>query len=69
MGRRRNAVTARCHTATGPCYAQRSPPVEDDLIKEDPELVRNFVAASLKGFLYGRKNLDEMIAKRQKARE
>jgi NitT/TauT family transport system substrate-binding protein len=34
----------------------------DDLIKEEPELVRAFVAASLKGFLYGRSNLDEMIA-------
>lgn len=34
----------------------------NDLIKEDPELVRAFVGASLKGFLYGRKNLDEMIA-------
>ena len=36
--------------------------VHNDMIKEDPELVRNFVAASLKGFLYGRKNPDEMIA-------
>jgi NitT/TauT family transport system substrate-binding protein len=36
--------------------------VHHDLIKEDPELVRSFVTATLKGFLYGRKNLDEMIA-------
>jgi NitT/TauT family transport system substrate-binding protein len=36
--------------------------VHNDMIKEDPQLVRNFVAASLKGFLYGRKNPDEMIA-------
>jgi len=36
--------------------------VHNDLIKEDPELVRSFVAATLRGFLYGRKNLDEMIA-------
>ena len=36
--------------------------VHNDLIKEDPELVRSFVTATLKGFLYGRKNLDEMIA-------
>jgi NitT/TauT family transport system substrate-binding protein len=35
--------------------------VHNDLIKEDPELVRKFVAASLKGFLYGRTHLDEMI--------
>jgi NitT/TauT family transport system substrate-binding protein len=34
----------------------------NDLIKEDPKLVRAFVGGSLKGFLYGRKNLDEMIA-------
>jgi NitT/TauT family transport system substrate-binding protein len=36
--------------------------VHNDTIKEDPELVRNFVKASLRGFLYGRKNPDEMIA-------
>ena len=36
--------------------------VHNDLIKEDPELVRSFIAATLKGFLYGRQNLDEMIA-------
>jgi NitT/TauT family transport system substrate-binding protein len=36
--------------------------VHADLIKEDPELIRTFVAASLKGFLYGRAHLDEMAA-------
>jgi NitT/TauT family transport system substrate-binding protein len=36
--------------------------VHNDLIKEEPELVLSFVAATLKGFLYGRRNLDEMIA-------
>jgi NitT/TauT family transport system substrate-binding protein len=36
--------------------------VHNDLIKEEPELVRGFVAATLKGFLYGRRNLDEMVA-------
>jgi NitT/TauT family transport system substrate-binding protein len=36
--------------------------VHNDLIKEEPELVRAFVSASLKGFLYGRQNLAEMIA-------
>jgi NitT/TauT family transport system substrate-binding protein len=36
--------------------------VHNDLIKEDPELIRAFVAASLKGFIYGRQNPDEMIA-------
>jgi NitT/TauT family transport system substrate-binding protein len=36
--------------------------VHNDLIKEEPELVRGFVAATLKGFLYGRQNVDEMIA-------
>jgi NitT/TauT family transport system substrate-binding protein len=36
--------------------------VHNDLIKEEPELVRGFVAATLKGFLYGRQNIDEMIA-------
>jgi NitT/TauT family transport system substrate-binding protein len=36
--------------------------VHNDLIKDDPELIRNFVAASLRGFLYGRKTPEEMIA-------
>jgi NitT/TauT family transport system substrate-binding protein len=34
--------------------------VHNDLIKEDPELIRAFVAASIKGFLYGRQNPAEM---------
>jgi NitT/TauT family transport system substrate-binding protein len=34
----------------------------DDLIKEDPELIRAFVSGSLKGFLYGREHPDEMVA-------
>ena len=36
--------------------------VHNDLLKEDPALVRVFVAASLRGFLYGRQNPDEMAA-------
>src|SRR6185312_6967632 len=36
--------------------------VHPDLIKEDPELIRRFVAASLKGFLYGRAHVDELAA-------
>src|SRR5262249_27223664 len=36
--------------------------VHTDLIKEDAELVRSFVAASLKGFLYGRAHIEEMVA-------
>jgi NitT/TauT family transport system substrate-binding protein len=36
--------------------------VHNDLIKEDPELIRAFVLASLKGFIWGRQNPDEMIA-------
>jgi len=34
----------------------------NDLIKENPALIRDFVAASLKGFLYGRQHPDEMVA-------
>jgi NitT/TauT family transport system substrate-binding protein len=30
-----------------------------DFLKSDPDLVRRFVSASLKGFLYARQNLDE----------
>ena len=33
----------------------------DDLIKSDPELMRAFVPASIKGFLYGRQHPDEVI--------
>jgi NitT/TauT family transport system substrate-binding protein len=36
--------------------------VHGDLLKEDPALIRAFVAASLRGFLYGRQNPDEMVA-------
>jgi len=34
--------------------------VHADLIKEDPELIRAFVTASLRGVLHGRAHLDEM---------
>ena len=36
--------------------------VHDDFLKEEPELIRSFVSASLKGFLYGRAHPDEMVA-------
>lgn len=36
--------------------------VHNDLIKQDPALIRAFVAASLRGFLYGRQHPDEMAA-------
>jgi len=36
--------------------------VHDDLLKSDPELVRAFVAPSIKGFLYGRQHPDEAVA-------
>jgi NitT/TauT family transport system substrate-binding protein len=36
--------------------------VHDDLLKSDPDLVRTFVAPSLKGFLYGRAHPDEAVA-------
>jgi len=36
--------------------------VHNDFIKEEPGLIRAFVAASLEGFIYGRQNPDEMIA-------
>ncbi len=34
----------------------------DDLLKSDPDLVRTFVATSIKGFLYGREHPDEAVA-------
>jgi NitT/TauT family transport system substrate-binding protein len=40
--------------------------VHKDLVKSDPELVRAFVKASLKGFLYGRQHPDETVAIVQK---
>jgi NitT/TauT family transport system substrate-binding protein len=36
--------------------------VHDDLIKSDPDLLRAFVPASIKGFLYGRQHPDEAVA-------
>jgi NitT/TauT family transport system substrate-binding protein len=36
--------------------------VHEDLIKSDPELVRAFVAPTIKGFLYGRQHPDEAAA-------
>jgi NitT/TauT family transport system substrate-binding protein len=36
--------------------------VHNDLIKDDPALIRTFVAESLRGFLYGREHPDEMAA-------
>ncbi len=36
--------------------------VHNDLLKENPGLIRAFVAASLKGFLWARKNPDEAAA-------
>jgi NitT/TauT family transport system substrate-binding protein len=36
--------------------------VHNDLIKDDPELIRAFVAASIKGFLYARQHPDELVA-------
>lgn len=36
--------------------------VHNDLIKQDPALIRAFVEASIRGFLYGRKQPDEMAA-------
>ncbi len=35
--------------------------VHQDLLKSDPELVRSFVAPTIKGFLYGRENPDEAV--------
>lgn len=35
--------------------------VHNDTLKEDPELVRKFVEASIRGFLYARENRDEAI--------
>jgi NitT/TauT family transport system substrate-binding protein len=36
--------------------------VHQDLLKSDPELIRAFVPASIKGFIYGRQHMDEAIA-------
>jgi NitT/TauT family transport system substrate-binding protein len=35
--------------------------VHNDLLREDPALVRDFTAASLRGFLYGRRNPEEVV--------
>jgi NitT/TauT family transport system substrate-binding protein len=36
--------------------------VHNDFLKQEPELIRSFVAASLRGFLYGRAHPDELVA-------
>ena len=36
--------------------------VHKDMLKEDPELIRSFVKASIKGFLYARQHPDEAVA-------
>jgi NitT/TauT family transport system substrate-binding protein len=36
--------------------------VHKDLVKQDPELIRKFVSASVKGFLYARQHPDEAVA-------
>jgi NitT/TauT family transport system substrate-binding protein len=36
--------------------------VHNDFLKAEPELIRTFVAASLKGFLYARAHPDELVA-------
>jgi NitT/TauT family transport system substrate-binding protein len=36
--------------------------VHDDLLKSDPDLVRAFVPATIKGFLYGRQHPEEAVA-------
>jgi NitT/TauT family transport system substrate-binding protein len=43
--------------------------MHDDLIKSDPDLVRAFVPATLKGFLYGRQHPDEAVAAVKKYQE
>jgi len=40
--------------------------VHEDLLKSDPNLVRAFVTAAVKGFLHGRKNPDEAVAATKK---
>ena len=43
--------------------------VHQDLLKGDPEMVRAFVAPTIKGFLYGRQNPDEAVAIIKKYRQ
>ena len=43
--------------------------VHDDLLKSDVDLVRAFVPATLKGFLYGRQHPDEAVAAVKKYQE
>jgi NitT/TauT family transport system substrate-binding protein len=43
--------------------------VHQDLLKSDPDLLRAFVPAAIKGFLYGRQHMDEVIATVKKYQE
>ncbi len=40
--------------------------VHEDMLKNDPDIVRAFVPASIRGFLYGRQHIDEAVAAVQK---
>ena len=43
--------------------------IHQDLLKSDPDLVRAFVPATIKGFLYGRQHPDEAVAAVKKYQE
>jgi NitT/TauT family transport system substrate-binding protein len=43
--------------------------VHTDLLKGDPDVIRSFVPASVKGFLYGRQHEDEVISTVKKYNE
>lgn len=43
--------------------------VHQDLLKSDPDLIRAFVPPTIKGFLYGRQHMDEMVAAVKKYQE
>jgi NitT/TauT family transport system substrate-binding protein len=60
--RSKKAVTSFYYADCGVTAVSNGIIVHKDLLKQDPELVRTFVKATLKGFLYSHAHPDEAVA-------
>jgi NitT/TauT family transport system substrate-binding protein len=60
--RSKKETTAFMYADCGVTAVSNSIIVHQDLLKQDPDLVKTFVRATLKGFLYSRQHPDEAVA-------
>jgi len=60
--RSKKAVTSFYYADCGVTAVSNGIIVHKDLLKQDPELIRTFVKATLKGFLYSHQHPDEAVA-------